>query len=57
MNIFELIKRGWHGYTAWCDRMGLTEDCRRCCMPRLSDPPLERNSNAKPDNTTNNFAE
>lgn len=35
------IKRAWHCYTAWCDRMGLTEENRRCCMPKLSDPPLE----------------
>ncbi|MCH1917969.1 DUF5363 domain-containing protein [Shewanella sp. A3A] len=42
MKLLHLIKRAWHGYTAWCDRMGLTEANRRCCMPRLSDPPQER---------------
>ncbi|WP_187327382.1 hypothetical protein [Shewanella mangrovi] len=40
--IAQLITRLWQRYTAWCDRMGLTEDNRRCCMPRLSDPPLEK---------------
>ncbi|QSX34528.1 DUF5363 family protein [Shewanella avicenniae] len=39
------IKRAWQGYTGWCDKMGLTEENRRCCMPRLYDPPLDKAAN------------
>lgn len=34
------IKRLWQAYTDWCDKMGLTPENRRCCAPRLQDPPL-----------------
>ncbi len=35
------IIRGWGAYIRWCDNMGLTPENRRCCMPRLEDPPLD----------------
>ncbi|AEG10412.1 hypothetical protein G3495_01705 [Shewanella baltica] len=34
------ITKTWQVYIQWCDRMGLTPENRRCCMPRLEDPPL-----------------
>ncbi|WP_185972877.1 hypothetical protein [Shewanella hanedai] len=34
------IVKGWRGYIAWCDRMGLTPENRRSCAPRLQDPEL-----------------
>ncbi|MCU8030222.1 hypothetical protein L5M51_10655 [Shewanella sp. SM73] len=34
------ITKTWQAYIHWCDRMGLTPENRRCCMPRLEDPPL-----------------
>ncbi|WP_350355037.1 hypothetical protein [Shewanella acanthi] len=34
------ITRSWGAYNRWCDKMGLTPENRRCCMPRLEDPPL-----------------
>lgn len=34
------ITKSWQAYIRWCDRMGLTPENRRCCMPRLEDPPL-----------------
>nr|WP_312018316.1 hypothetical protein [Shewanella profunda] len=34
------ITTSWQAYIRWCDRMGLTPENRRCCMPRLEDPPL-----------------
>ncbi|MFB2651562.1 hypothetical protein [Shewanella seohaensis] len=37
------ITRAWRAYIRWCDKMGLTPENRRCCMPRLEDPPLARN--------------
>ncbi|WP_327221380.1 hypothetical protein [Shewanella decolorationis] len=37
------ITRAWQAYIRWCDKMGLTPENRRCCMPRLEDPPLARN--------------
>jgi len=40
--LLSLITRGWQKYTSWCDKMGLTENSQRCCMPRLQDPPLEK---------------
>ncbi|MFQ6370114.1 hypothetical protein [Shewanella sp. YIC-542] len=45
--LFSPVVSLWHKYTAWCDRMGLTEDNRRCCMPRLQDPPLDSTPQAK----------
>lgn len=36
------ITRAWQAYIRWCDKMGLTPENRRCCMPRLEDPPLIR---------------
>ncbi|BCV62102.1 hypothetical protein TUM17386_17730 [Shewanella algae] len=36
------IQKCWQSYIRFCDRMGLTEENRRCCMPRLSDPPLQK---------------
>jgi hypothetical protein len=35
-----VIIKVWQAYIHWCDRMGLTPENRRCCMPRLEDPPL-----------------
>ncbi|MEL4429439.1 hypothetical protein [Shewanella mangrovisoli] len=37
------ITQAWRAYIRWCDKMGLTPENRRCCMPRLEDPPLARN--------------
>lgn len=37
------ITQAWQAYIRWCDKMGLTPENRRCCMPRLEDPPLARN--------------
>lgn len=37
------ITQAWYAYIRWCDKMGLTPENRRCCMPRLEDPPLARN--------------
>lgn len=37
-----MIRRCWRAYIAWCDKMGLTEDNKRCCVPNLSEPPLQR---------------
>lgn len=34
------ITKTWQAYIHWCDRMGLTPENRRCCMPRLEAPPL-----------------
>lgn len=34
------ITKTWQVYIDWCDRMGLKPENRRCCMPRLEDPPL-----------------
>ncbi|WP_366941614.1 hypothetical protein [Shewanella sp.] len=34
------ITKSWQAYIRWCDKMGLTPENRRCCMPRLEDPPL-----------------
>lgn len=34
------ITKSWQAYIQWCDQMGLTPENRRCCMPRLEDPPL-----------------
>ncbi|MGS0674713.1 hypothetical protein [Shewanella sp. 0m-4] len=36
------IRRLWHKYIQWCDRMGLTLENRRCCAPLLSEPELPR---------------
>ncbi|MFB2659477.1 hypothetical protein [Shewanella mangrovisoli] len=37
------ITQAWQAYIRWCDKMGLTPENRRCCMPRLEDLPLARN--------------
>ncbi|MGL6124639.1 MAG: hypothetical protein ACRC1W_16950 [Shewanella sp.] len=34
------VTKTWQAYIHWCDRMGLAAENRRCCMPRLEDPPL-----------------
>ncbi|MCL1086252.1 hypothetical protein [Shewanella glacialipiscicola] len=34
------VVKAWRAYIQWCDHMGLTPENRRCCMPRLEDPPL-----------------
>ncbi len=34
------LTQTWDAYIRWCDKMGLTPENRRCCMPRLEDPPL-----------------
>ncbi|GIU32697.1 hypothetical protein TUM4644_32960 [Shewanella colwelliana] len=41
-----MIRKWWRAYIAWCDRMGLTADNKRCCAPNLSDPPLKREQQA-----------
>ncbi|MFT5704431.1 MAG: hypothetical protein ACI8SK_000378 [Shewanella sp.] len=34
------IVKGWRGYIAWCDSMGLTAENRRSCAPKLQDSEL-----------------
>lgn len=36
------LMRVWQAYIRWCDKLGLTPENRRCCMPRLEEPPLIR---------------
>jgi hypothetical protein len=36
-----MIVKWWRAYIRWCDRMGLTEDNQRCCVPKLADPALK----------------
>ncbi|TVP10060.1 hypothetical protein AYI96_13925 [Shewanella sp. MSW] len=42
------IQKCWKSYIRFCDSLGLTEDSRRCCMPRLSDPPLKKREQEEP---------
>ncbi|QYJ87146.1 hypothetical protein K0I73_05350 [Shewanella mesophila] len=52
-----MIVKWWRAYITWCDKMGLTQDNKRCCVPNLSDPPLKKTrKNAEPsvDETKDN---
>ena len=54
VNVIKLIKYCWQQYIDWCDRMGLTPDNRRSCMPRLADPELIKQTKLiadKPEST------
>ncbi len=37
------IKKAWQKYINWCDQMGFTPEAKRCCMPNLQEPELEKN--------------
>ncbi len=36
--MLKMIKQGWHRYISWCDRMGLTLENKRSCVPYSSEP-------------------
>jgi hypothetical protein len=36
------IVKPWQKYILWCDDMGLTLENKRSCVPRLSEPEMDR---------------